>query len=175
LGLGFLLFVRPGELRSARWEQIAWDNHQWRLPASQTKQRTPHIVSLSQQALALLRELHAISGHTVFLFPALRNPLRCMSDSTVNKALRALGYQHHQLVGHGFRTISSTLLSEHGWPEHLIENQLGHADPNKIRRIYNHARYLPDRAHDARVGELLGRSASKSDGHLTPLWIRVWN
>lgn len=146
LELAPLLFVRPGEPRTARWEHIDWECHCWRLPAPLTKQRTPHLVPLSSQALTILRELHALTGHTAFLFPALGNPKHCMSDATINKALRTLGYRHHQLVGHGFRTIASTLLSELGWPEHLIEHQLGHVDSNKIRRIYNHAQFWIGRA-----------------------------
>jgi integrase len=145
LELAPLLFVRPGELRAARWEHIDWSSQCWRLPAPLTKQRAPHLVPLSIQALMLLYELHPLTGDSPFLFPALGNRQHCMSDGTINKALRTLRYRHHQLVGHGFRTIASTLLSELGWPEHLIEHQLGHADSNKIRRIYNHAQYLLDR------------------------------
>jgi len=67
---------------------------------------------------------------------------RCMSDNTLNKALRAMGCSHEQMTAHGFRTLAATLPSEHGWPEEVVERQLARIDPNKVRTAYNHAQHL---------------------------------
>jgi integrase len=146
LQLAPLLFVRPGELRKARWEEIDVHSARWRIPAQRMKGRILHIVPLSTQALSQLARLHQLTGHSEFLFPAKINAKRCMSDNTLNKALRAMGYRHEQMTVHGFRTLASTLLSEHGWPEEVVERQMAHIDSNRVRAAYNHAQHLPLRA-----------------------------
>jgi integrase len=146
LQLAPLLFVRPGELRKARWEEIDVQSAQWRIPAQRMKGRILHIVPLSAQALVWIARLSRLTGHTQLLFPAKIDSKRCMSDNTLNKALRAMGYHHGQMTAHGFRTLASTLLSEHGWPEEVVERQLAHVDRNKVRAAYNHAQHLPLRA-----------------------------
>jgi len=88
------------------------------------KGRIIHIVPLSSQALARIARLRQLTGYTELLFPAKTDFKRCMSDNTLNKALRSLGYHHDQMTVHGFRTLASTLLSEHGWPEEVVERQL---------------------------------------------------
>jgi integrase len=89
--------------------------------------------------------LHAITGDRKFLFPSLRSYARCISDNTINAALRRLGYSKEQMVGHGFRSMASTCLNEQGWHPDLIELQLAHAERNKVRAAYNRAERLAER------------------------------
>jgi integrase len=153
-----LVFVRPGELRGARWQEFEFNltdpkpgetqGHAeplWRIPASRMKMGQQHIVPLSIQAVEVLRELHSISGPDGYVFPSVRSKARPMSDNTINAALRGMGYAKDQLVGHGFRHMASTLLHERGHRSEYIERQLSHGDRNTIRAIYNFADYLPER------------------------------
>ena len=145
LKLSPLLFVRPGELRLARWSEFDLDSSEWRIPGERMKMRQLHIVPLARQALELLRELQAISGGNEFVFSSLRSRRRPMSNNTVNAALRRLGYSREEMTGHGFRTLASTLLNEQGWHPDLIELQLAHVERNKVRAAYNRAQRLPER------------------------------
>jgi integrase len=140
-----LVFVRPGELRHATWNEFDFVQREWRIPAARMKARQPHIVPLSRQALALLRELMPLTGGDNFLFPSERAVARPMSDNTRNAALRRLGYGKHQMTAHGFRAIASTLLNELGWSGDAIERQLAHGEKSGARAVYNHAQYLPER------------------------------
>lgn len=144
LRLAPLLFVRPGELRSARWADIDLVAAEWRFVASKTKQ--PHIVPLASQAVAILRELQPLTGRHELVFPSERSPLRPMSENTVNAALRSLGVSKDEMTGHGFRAMARTILEENlKFPAHLIEAQLAHAvrDPNG--RAYNRTTHLAER------------------------------
>ena len=144
LRLAPLLFVRPGELRSARWADIDLDSAEWRFVASKTKQ--PHIVPLASQAVAILRELHPLTGHRELVFPGERSPLRPMSENTVNAALRSLGIPKEQMTGHGFRAMARTVLEENlKFPAHLIEAQLAHAVRDANGRAYNRTTHLEER------------------------------
>ena len=131
LKLAPLVFVRPGELRTARWADIDLDGAEWRYTA--TKTQTPHIVPLSSQAVAILRELPPLTGRGVFVFSGVRSRQRPMSENTITAALRALGYDRDAMTGHGFRAMARTILDEvlHFRPDY-IEHQLAHAvrDPN---------------------------------------------
>lgn len=153
-----LVFVRPGELRAARWEEFEFDvtppqpgekpkhpDPQWRIPAARMKMREQHLVPLSTQAVAILRELHARTGPEGYLFPNVRGKSNYMSPNTINAALRNLGYTSEQHTGHGFRHMASTLLHERGYKSELIERQLSHGDRNPMRAAYNFAEYLPER------------------------------
>lgn len=142
-----LVFVRPGELRRAEWTEFALDaeHPQWSIPAAKMKMDAPHIVPLSTQAVAILRELHALTGGSQYVFPGVHSKARPMSENTVNVALRRLGYNGSEIVAHGFRSMASTLLNEQGWPPDVIERQLAHAERNEVRRAYNRAKYLPER------------------------------
>ncbi len=146
LALRFLLltFVRSGELRAARWSEIDWDKAEWRIPPERMKMREPHVVPLSKQALAVLRELEKHSGNREFIFPNQRNPATFMSENTMLFALYRMGY-HSRATGHGFRSTASTILNEHGFHADVIERQLAHTEPNSVRAAYNHAQYLPER------------------------------
>jgi len=146
LALRFLLltFVRTTELRAAEWTEINFDKAEWRIPASRMKMRDPHIVPLSTQALAVLRELQKHSGNRQYVFPSSRRPANCMSENTMIFALYRMGY-HSRATGHGFRSTASTTLNEHGFTPDVIERQLAHTERNKVRAAYNHAQYLPER------------------------------
>ncbi|SEQ61763.1 Integrase [Solimonas aquatica] len=145
LKLAPLLFVRPGELRRAEWAEFDLDGAEWRIPAEKMKMRAPHIVPLSAQAVAILRELQRLTGKARYLFPGERSRHRPMSENTVNAALRRLGYSSEQMTGHGFRSMASTLLNEQGWHRDAIERQLAHGERNSVRAAYNYAEHLPER------------------------------
>jgi integrase len=145
LRLAPLVFVRPGELRGAEWSEIDFEKAEWRIPASKMKMREQHIVPLSVQALAILRELHPLTGAGRYLFPSERTADRPISENTVNAALRRLGYAKDEMTGHGFRSMASTLLNEQGWHRDAIERQLAHAERNAVRAAYNYAEHLPER------------------------------
>lgn len=146
LKLAPLVFLRPGELRRAEWTHINLDEAQWRIPPHIMKMREQHIVPLSRQALDVLRQLHSITGSGRYVFPGLGNPDRPMSENTLNKALRILGYSGDEMTAHGFRSIASTLLNEqHRWTGDAIERQLAHGERDGIRAAYNYAEYLPER------------------------------
>lgn len=145
LKLAPLTFVRPGELRHATWSEFDLDHAEWRIPAERMKMREQHIVPLSRQAVEVVRELQSISRRSRFIFPALGNVRRPMSENTVNAALRRLGYAHDEMTGHGFRSMASTLLNEQRWHPDLIELQLAHAERNQVRAAYNRAQRLVER------------------------------
>jgi len=146
LKLAPMLFVRPGELRAAEWQHIDLDTQEWRYFVGKTK--VNHIVPLSSQAVAILRELQPLTGHLRYLFPSERTPKgdRCISENTLNAALRRLGYTKEVMTTHGFRAIARTLLDEVlGFRPDFIEHQLAHAvrDPNG--RAYNRTAHLSER------------------------------
>ena len=145
LRLAPLVFVRPGELRKAEWVEFDLDGAEWRIPAARMKAREQHIVPLSKQAVAILQELHALTGDKQHVFPGVRANGRAMSENTVNAALRRLGYAKDEMTGHGFRSMASTLLNEQGWHRDAIERQLAHAERNNVRAAYNFAEHLPER------------------------------
>ena len=98
-----------------------------------------------RQAMEILRELHQLTGTGRYVFPSARQKDKCLSNNAVRTALRSMGFTGDDITPHGFRHMASTHLNELGYPSHLIEKQLAHADRNKIRAIYNHAEYLPER------------------------------
>ena len=145
LQLAPLLFVRPGELRQAEWLEINFAAAEWRIPASKMKGRTLHIVPLSRQAVAIVRDLHKVTGRDRWLFPSVRADGHSMSENTLNAALRGLGYERKRMTAHGFRGMASTILHELGWPSDVIERQLAHGERNEVKAAYNHAEHLPKR------------------------------
>ena len=135
------VFVRPGELRQARWKDIDLDKAEWKLPASKVKKtETPriHLVPLAKQAVAVLRELHALTGRGEFVFPGARSNGRAMSDAAVNAALRRMEYNtQNEMTGHGFRAMARTILHEElGVDSAVIEHQLLHGSYTKEERGY---------------------------------------
>lgn len=146
LALQFLLltFVRTGELRGARWDEINFDKAEWRIPADRMKMRETHVVPLSKQSASLLRELEKLTGQWDYVFANQHKPSGFMSENTMLYALYRMGY-HSKATGHGFRATASTILNEHGFAPSVIERQLAHAERNEVRAAYNHAQYLPER------------------------------
>ena len=138
-----LTAVRPGELRQAPWAEFDLERATWTIPAERMKARRPHIVPLPRQAVAILRQLQVITGRYALVF-AGANPDRPMSENTVNKALRVMGYEGRQ-TGHGFRHLLSTELNGRGYNKDWIECQLAHGDSDEIRGTYNHAAYVEQR------------------------------
>ncbi len=144
LKLAPLLFVRPGELRQARWADIDLDAAEWRFTASKTG--TPHIVPLSSQAIEVLEELQPLTKRSDFVFPGVRNAKRPMSENTINAALRYLGFDGETITGHGFRAMARTVLDEVlGFRPDFIEHQLAHAVRDPLGRAYNRTAHLPER------------------------------
>jgi integrase len=141
-----LVFVRPGELRHAEWAEIDLDAGQWVIPGRRMKMGADHIVPLAPQAVALLRELHPLTGRGRLVFPSLRSRDRPMSENTLNAALRRLGYPKDVMTSHGFRASARTLLDEvlHQRVD-LIEHQLAHAVKDPLGRAYNRTAHLPER------------------------------
>lgn len=141
-----LVFVRPGELRGAEWTEFNFDGAEWRIPKERMKMNLPHIVPLARQTLAILADLHKVTGDGRLLFPSPRTRERPISDNTVNAGLRRLGYSNDEIVGHGFRSMASTRLNEMNvWSDDAIERQLAHTPRNKVRASYNFAQFLPER------------------------------
>ncbi len=145
LQLAPLVFVRPGELRHAEWAEIDFYKPEWRIPGQKMKMKEPHIIPLSAQAVEILQSIHPLTGDGQYIFPSIRSGARPMSENTINAALRRMGYEKDEMTGHGFRSMASTLLHEHGWPHEAIERQLAHAERNKVVAAYNYAEHLPKR------------------------------
>lgn len=148
LRLMLLTFVRTVELRKAEWSEIDLERAEWRIPAERMKMGEQHLVMLSRQAVELLKELHTHTGGRKHLFPNLRDPQSCMTNTTLNRALERMGLCGKEGIGfsaHGFRATASTILHEAGYRSDVIERQLAHAERNKVRAAYDHAEYLPER------------------------------
>lgn len=145
LKLAPLTFVRPGELRKAKWEDISLDDAEWRLPDYSMKMGKPHIVPLSRQAVDILRKVNEMTGHGQYVFPSLRTLSRPMSENTINAALRSLGYSQDEMTGHGFRAMAMSLLAELGWSVEVIDRQLAHTQKNQVRAAYHRSEYLKER------------------------------
>ncbi len=148
LKLAPLVFIRPGELRAALWADIDLDAAQWCYTPPKTRHQTgtEHIVPLSAQAMAILRELHALTGTSAYVFPQLSNMKKCMSENTLNGALRRMGYSSEEMCGHGFRAMARTILDEVlGYRIEIIEQQLAHKVADMHGRAYNRTKHLPER------------------------------
>lgn len=147
LSLAPLVFVRPGELRGARWADINFDAAEWRYTPPKTRNKTAVdlIVPLSRQAIAILRKLEAINGRTEFVFNAPGNSEGFLSSGAVSGALKRLGYQG-VMTGHGFRAMARTVAREElNFPASLLEMQLGHAIKDPNGRAYDRTSFLPER------------------------------
>ncbi|HBX0750279.1 TPA: tyrosine-type recombinase/integrase [Klebsiella pneumoniae] len=154
------VFIRSSELRFARWSEIDFRNRVWTIPGTReaiagvrysgrgAKMRTPHIVPLSEQVIAILKRIKDISGDGELVFPGDHNPYKPMCENTVNKALRLMGYDTKQdICGHGFRAIACSALMESGlWSQDAVERQMSHQERNSVRAAYIHkAEYLDAR------------------------------
>jgi len=148
-GLKLLMhtFLRPGELRGGRWDEINFETKQWIVPAERMKRGREHIVPLSNQAISMLNDLYYITGRTEFIFPSRRYRMNKshISANTLIRGLRVMRYKKDEIVPHGFRQTASTLLNENGFDPHIVEKQLSHETQNKVARAYNKAEYINQR------------------------------
>lgn len=144
LRLAPLLFVRPGELRSAEWADIDMQAAEWRFIASKTG--APHLVPLASQAIKVLQDLAPLTGRGRFVFPGNRGRDRRMSENTINAALRRMGFDTKtEITGHGFRAMARSCLAEMGWDTNAIERQLAHKPGGPLGAAYDRAQYLDER------------------------------
>lgn len=137
-----MTFVRTGEVRGAQWNEFNLGAGLWVIPGERMKSREPHTVPLSQQAIAVLKQLQPITGHCEHLFPGRNREGTTISENTVLKVIDNLGYKG-RMTGHGFRSVASTYLNNLGTirPD-MIEAQLAHGDRNLVRAAYNRADYM---------------------------------
>ncbi len=140
-----LVFVRPSELRMAKWSDIDLDAGTWQYLVSKTK--TDHIVPLSRQAIEILNEIHPVSGHGVYVFQGGHSPLKPMSESAINAALKRMGYDTQKdITGHGFRAMARTILHERlNIDPAIIEHQLAHKVPDTLGSAYNRTKFIEQR------------------------------
>jgi integrase len=140
------MFPRPGELRLAEWKEFDFETAVWTIPAEKMKMRRAHKVPLTTQVLDMLAELETISGDSKYLFPSVRSADRPITDSTLNAALRRLGFGKEEVSAHGFRATASTMLNEMGkWHPDAIERQLAHVESNDVRRAYARGTHWDER------------------------------
>lgn len=146
LQLMALLYPRPGELRQAEWSEFELDGGIWTIQAARIKMRREHKKPLSAQAVAILRDLHKLTGHGRLVFPSVQSSARPMSENTLNAALRRMGFASAEASAHGFRATASTLLNESGkWLADAIEAELAHVGADEVRRAYHRAAYWDER------------------------------
>ena len=145
LRLAPLVFVRPSELRMAKWADFDLDAAEWRYLVSKTK--TDHLVPLPHQAIEILREIRPLSGHGEYVFMGGHSPLKPMSESAINAALKRMGYDTKtQITGHGFRAMARTILHERlNIDPHIIEHQLAHKVPDTLGAAYNRTKFIEQR------------------------------
>lgn len=141
-----LTFVRTGEMRGARWDEIDFDKKVWRIPLERMKMKSKHIVPLSEPAIEILKKVYEITGdaYSGYVFPSYNNPRKCFSENTFLRVIDLIGYKG-KTTTHGFRTVASTILNENGFRADIIEKQLAHEARNQVRATYNHAEYLNER------------------------------
>lgn len=161
LSLMPLVFVRPGELAKVEWVDIDFEDALWTIPAHIKKQSAVlkqddsrvHLVPLSSQAIALLREIQPLTGMGRYVFTNCRTAPgskyeRHMAPESMLSALRRMGYDKEEMTTHGFRGIASTQIREvhkNRFSEAVIESQLSHSIGNKTQQAYDHAVYLAER------------------------------
>lgn len=144
------VFLRPGELRFAKWEDIDFAKAVWAIPAERTKMRRPHFVPLSPTVIDLLRETHRLTGPAGYVFPALNNRQSPMSENTLNVALRRMGFKKEEATSHGFRATASTLLNECSpFSADAIERALAHAPASSVRAAYHRGQHWDERVRMA--------------------------
>ena len=141
-----LFFCRPGELRHIEWSEVDFESEQISIPAKKMKMRADHIIPLSSQAIAILKELYPLTVHGKYVFPSARSLSRCMSDNTINAALRRMGFDGSIVVAHGFRATARTLLHEVlQINPYVIEAQLAHRVPDTLGNAYNRTTHITER------------------------------
>ncbi|MDP1596905.1 MAG: integrase arm-type DNA-binding domain-containing protein [Methylotenera sp.] len=145
LRLSPLVFVRPTELRHAKWHDIDLETGEWRYLVSKTN--TDHLVPLSNQAIEILRTIFPLSGHGEYVFQNGHSPLRPMSEAAINASLKRMGYDtQNEITGHGFRAMARTILHERlNIDPHIIEHQLAHKVPDTLGAAYNRTKFIEQR------------------------------
>jgi len=144
------VFVRPGELRHAEWEEIDFEEAVWKIPAHKMKSRRVHAVPLSHQVVGFLEDLGRLIGKHGYVFPSVRSFSRPMSENTLNAAFRRMGFSKDEVSAHGLRATASTLLNESGlWNPDAIERALAHGDSNVVRGIYHRGKHWEERVRMA--------------------------
>jgi integrase len=145
LRLAPLVFVRPSELRTAKWADIDLDTAEWSYRVSKTQ--TDHLVPLSTQAINILKDIYPLSGHGEFVFMGGHDPKKPMSDAAINASLKRMGYDTKtQITGHGFRAMARTILHERlNIDPHIIEHQLAHKVPDTLGAAYNRTKFIEQR------------------------------
>jgi integrase len=167
LKLAPLLFPRPIEFRTMEWEHITLDGPtpEWRVPWRRMKMRDPHIVPLSRQAVQILLDLKRLTGEGRYVFPHPRTDQRPRSENWITAALRSMGFSGEEMSWHGYRALASTQLNELGWNDKWIETQLAHAERNKVKGAYTHAKYLQQRRAMMQAwGDFLDELRAYKDG-----------
>ncbi|CAH6002857.1 Prophage integrase IntA [Citrobacter freundii] len=139
-----LTITRPAEAAEARWEEVDMEAREWKIPAARMKMNREHTVPLSDEAIAVLETMKAVSGNREFIFPSRIKTNQPMNSQTVNASLKRAGFSG-VLVSHGLRSIASTALNEQNFPADVIEAALAHVDKNEVRRAYNRSDYLEQR------------------------------
>jgi len=166
--LMWLTLCRPSEAVEARWDEFDLDAAVWRIPAERMKKRKEHAMPLPTQAVEMLRALHGITGRHVHLFPHRDDRTKPMVGASLRTMLNALGWGK-KYSPHATRTTGSTRLNELGFASDWIERQLAHAEPNAVRRTYNHAEYLGDRAKMMQQWADMLDTWKKGDNNVTPI------
>ena len=166
--LMWLTLCRPSEAAEARWAEFDLDAALWRIPAERMKKRKEHVTPLSEQAVAMLRALHGITGRHAHVFPGRDDRAKPMVAASFRQALNVLGWGG-KYSPHATRTTGSTRLNEMGYPADWIERQLAHVEPNAVRRTYNHAEHLADRAKMMQQWADMLDTWQKGDDKVTPI------
>lgn len=146
LKISALIFQRPGEIRHMEWEEIDWHRGRWEIPSEKMKMRREHIVPLSHQSQKILTSIKASSRTNRFVFPSLHKRDQPISDNTIRRAIRSLGYSNEMMTPHGFRAMARTLLDEElSYRVDVIEHQLAHAVKDPTGRAYNRTKFIDER------------------------------
>lgn len=170
--LMWLTLCRPSEAAEAHWAEFDLDAATWRIPAERMKKRKEHVIPLPVQAVEMLRALHGITGRHTHVFPGRDDRARPMAVASFRQALNVLGWSG-KYSPHATRTTGSTRLNELGYPADWIERQLAHVEPNAVRRTYNHAEHLADRARMMQQWADMLDAWQKGDDKVTPIKQRV--
>lgn len=144
------VFVRPGELRHAEWQEIDFEAKVWKIPPGKMKARRSHEVPLSSQVLQILSDRNSLTGRGKFVFPSAAGGSRPMSENTLNASFRRMGFSKDEITAHGLRSTASTLLNESGlWHPDAIERALAHGDSDRIRGTYHRGAHWQERVRMA--------------------------
>lgn len=166
--LMWLTLCRPSEAVEARWDEFDLDAAVWRIPAERMKMRKEHAMPLPTQAVEMLRALHGLTGRHVHLFPHRDDRTKPMVSASFRQMLNVLGWGK-KYSPHATRTTGSTRLNELGFSSDWIERQLAHAEPNAVRRTYNHAKYWDDRAKMMQQWADMLDTWEKGDDNVMPI------